>query len=249
MDTEPCISLLFSAKEKKKKNSLSKLKQYATDRQYLSTMMKRYADGQGIGLRISRQFSTNGSKIAKELEILNALCERKIEYSAVISPASPIYEALESTKLTEKQQKCIQAKALCDRAKEEKEVVLKESIDLYNYLVKKSNAILEDIIVLQESEKSRKNLGMLQFLHLKHLNIELLSENCYLDSQLQTSCTVLPKVVHDILRLELLSNQVISSIPTKEEMQQILEELKMLEDCNDSDNDEDDEDVNGEGEI
>lgn len=43
LNTEPCISLLLAVNEKKKKNILTKLKQYATDRQYLSSMMKKYA--------------------------------------------------------------------------------------------------------------------------------------------------------------------------------------------------------------
>ena len=43
IDTEPGHSLLLSAKAKRKHSSLAKLKSHATERRYLSTLMKKYA--------------------------------------------------------------------------------------------------------------------------------------------------------------------------------------------------------------
>lgn len=171
----------------------------------------------------------------------------KIDYNSVISPDSAIYQDLQSTKLTEKQQKCIQTKALLERAKEEKDAILKESILFSDYLTKKSSDILQRIENLQEDTKNRKNLGMLQYLHLKHLNLEILSDVCNFNLNNST----LPKLVHNILSVDVLTNNETDCFPTKDEMQIILQEIEALEECTESDNEDidvdDEDDVDDDG--
>lgn len=112
------------------------------------TINNVFSDGQGIGLRISNQFSQVVSKMKKELDIYNSYQDPPIELKSPLLPTSPLYNQLHSVNLTEQQQKAVEAKSLLSHAKEEKDILYKEMNVYSKYLVNQSSEILNNTIFL-----------------------------------------------------------------------------------------------------
>ncbi|XP_071140726.1 uncharacterized protein [Mytilus edulis] len=219
--------LLESAQTKRKSACLVKLKELATDRQYLSSLMKKYAEGQAIGIRISKQFSSNFLKIKKEVDKLNAINNTNLDSKQFLSLESEIYDQLESRKISENQQKAVQSKCLIDHAEEESNNIDIEIKKYLLYLSKQSKEIIDTINNLLPLEGNRFHLGKINYLFVKHFNIETLFHSCFtLFEHTVTDVSIVPRIVHDKLNTELSRSL---NLPTEEEMTTIFQEIEQFE--------------------
>lgn len=91
-----------------------------------------FSEGQAIGIRISKQFSSNFLKIKKEVDKLNAINNTNLDSKQFLSLESEIYNQLESRKISENQQKAVQSKCLIDHAEEERNNI---DIEIKKYLL------------------------------------------------------------------------------------------------------------------
>ncbi|CAG2254522.1 unnamed protein product [Mytilus edulis] len=227
LSSERQQQIFQSARGKRIYSSLVKLKELATDRQYLSSLMRKYADGQAIGIRVSKQFTINLNKIKKEVENYNVVVNEENHFQMFLTPASEIFSQLDSRKLSEKQQKAVQSKSLYEHAAEEYKMILKEITDYFNYISYQSSEITRSIDNLMSQEQTRYNLGMMQYLSLKHFNIESLFNNCFrLFEDLVTDFQTVPNTVHDQLTIH-MSNS--TNKPYEEELEIILQEIENYE--------------------
>ncbi|XP_046342970.2 uncharacterized protein LOC124123831 [Haliotis rufescens] len=69
--SEQFLSLLSSARQKKSKSLLIKLRQQCIEKVYLQELNKKYSRGQNISIRLSRQMKTSKSYIDKTLTEFN----------------------------------------------------------------------------------------------------------------------------------------------------------------------------------
>lgn len=167
------------------------------------------------------------NKIKKEVENYNVVVNEENHFQMFLTPASEIFSQLDSRKLSEKQQKAVQSKSLYEHAAEEYKMILKEITDYFNYISYQSSEITRSIDNLMSQEQTRYNLGMMQYLSLKHFNIESLFNNCFrLFEDLVTDFQTVPNTVHDQLTIH-MSNS--TNKPYEEELEIILQEIENYE--------------------
>lgn len=204
-------------------------------------------EGQAIGIRISKKFSANFSKIKKEVDFLNTVSNGVEDVKNFLSPSSSVFDQLTTRKLSANQQQAVQAKCLNDHSREEYANIEQEIKQFMSHLSFQSEEILEQIIILSRLEKSRQNLGMLQYLHQKHLDIERLYSSCRHLFE-DVVITSIPSIVGELLqKAQSTLSQNSLDMPSEEDIRAIIEEIEMAEnhyrdvDEEEEDYDEDDE--------
>ncbi|XP_050399968.2 uncharacterized protein LOC126817161 [Patella vulgata] len=156
-ENEPFNRILKSAQKKRRINSLEKLRQYSSERQYLSSLMKEYADGQVLGSCIGRKLTANTAKIKKELTILNnGRFTSRTEFSDVSLPTLPIFDELSECSLNSDQIKAAEAASLKEHAHEEMTVVHCEIAAYHRYLLSAINDIRSETKDLQLSSSTKE---------------------------------------------------------------------------------------------
>ncbi|CAG2217118.1 unnamed protein product [Mytilus edulis] len=143
------------------------------------------------------------------------------------SSASRIIHRLESRKISENQQKAVQSKCLIDHAEEESNNIDIEIKKYLLYLSKQSKEIIDTINNLLPLEGNRFHLGKINYLFVKHFNIETLFHSCFtLFEHTVTDVSIVPRIVHDKLNTELSRSL---NLPTEEEMTTIFQEIEQFE--------------------
>ena len=135
------------------------------------------ADGQGVGLRVSKSFTINSGKMKKELDIFNSYTAEKVDIKDVSSPTLPIFHELETTTLTNLQQKAVVTHFHLLHAKDEITHIQKEALAFLLYLSSQSQAIL-NLIESTIEVADRHSLGKRMYFMNQHLYIEHLWDLC-----------------------------------------------------------------------
>ncbi|KAL3884204.1 hypothetical protein ACJMK2_030423 [Sinanodonta woodiana] len=148
--------------EKRKTSLIKILKDSAAERTFLLSLMKKYADGQDIAIRVGRKLQQTNHKINQRLKELNELDASKLNFADVCTPSSQIYQPVEDTVSPLKLQ-AIDCYTSYLRAEEE--IALQDKI------------IMDEILSLQDVEKSRSIFGKTNCLLLLKLQYEKLIEN------------------------------------------------------------------------
>ncbi|KAK6181329.1 hypothetical protein SNE40_009207 [Patella caerulea] len=215
--------------DKRKLSSLLKLKTLAVERQYIGSLMKKYADGQALGVRLGKQFSKNFVKMERELEILNSHSKVLYTFNNISSPASELYEDLKKSSLNDCQQLKAQSFAAFKHAKFEIESSKQEITKLHHYLLNQQKTVTEYIETSkQQLNSSKYHRGLSQY-YFKIINkiYEILcnSKPCF-----DSIGISIDAMLSDHRKIVNQGQSFISPIPNDE----ILEEIEFstqIEDC------------------
>ncbi|KAL3868130.1 hypothetical protein ACJMK2_040966 [Sinanodonta woodiana] len=167
---------LKCGREKRKTSLIKILKDSAAERTFLLSLMKKYADGQDIAIRVGRKLQQTNHKINQRLKELNELDASKLNFADVCTPSSQIYQPVEDTVSPLKLQ-AIDCYTSYLRAEEE---IALSSVEMKAYLAwayRQDKIIMDEISSLQDVEKSRSIFGKTNCLLLLKLQYEKLIEN------------------------------------------------------------------------
>ncbi|XP_033743002.1 uncharacterized protein LOC117329255 [Pecten maximus] len=130
---------LESGQEKTKRAILKGLRQTAVERTYLLELVKKYARGQSVAKRLNTQIKKMNTEMRKKIEEFNLVGDldplpRTISFDDVKSVDSELWNHLSSDHIQEnhqrvpvaEKQKAVDLLCLCDRCKEEKDIVQNE---------------------------------------------------------------------------------------------------------------------------
>lgn len=88
---------------------------HSCHQQYTTAIFVVYnEDGQGVGLRVSKQFKINTSKINRELTNLNIVNTEPVVFRSVATPNYDVYKELKESTLSSQQQKAVELLHLID---------------------------------------------------------------------------------------------------------------------------------------
>ncbi|KAL3846531.1 hypothetical protein ACJMK2_017511 [Sinanodonta woodiana] len=138
------------------------LKNSATERTFLLSLMKKYADGQDIAIRVGRKLQQTNHKINQRLKELNELDASKLNFADLRTPLK--LQAID---------------CYTSYLRAEEEIAL-SSVEMKAYLAwayRQERIIMDEISSLQDVEKSRSIFGKTNCLLLLKLQYEKLIEN------------------------------------------------------------------------
>ncbi|XP_063399129.1 uncharacterized protein LOC134683743, partial [Mytilus trossulus] len=129
---------LSSAKEKNRLHILKKLQRLISERHFLLDLIKKYARGQAIAIRLSKQVQKVVAKIKQSLAEYNLVGEPsmsfplKLDFEDIKNQENEIWRKVEVTdqadNLSAVKRQAIQLKSMIDRAKEEQCLVKAEMV-------------------------------------------------------------------------------------------------------------------------
>ncbi|XP_052077894.1 uncharacterized protein LOC127715794 [Mytilus californianus] len=156
-------SHLSSAKEKNRLFILTKLQRSTSERHFLLDLIKKYARGQAIAIRLSKQVQKVVAKIKQALAEYNLVGEPstsfplKLNFDDIKNQDNEIWQKLEVTdradSLSAVKRQAIQLKSMIDRAKEEQCLVKQEMVSTIKWY-KHQHSLL--IASMNNATKGRK---------------------------------------------------------------------------------------------
>ncbi|XP_052086482.1 uncharacterized protein LOC127723773 [Mytilus californianus] len=143
-DCETFISCLIAAKTKEKKLALTAIRQHVSEKQYLLKLIRKYAKGQSIYHRLSKQLKCVIKKEKKSIDGYNKIGEPCFNMPLIIcsddvnTVESEIFNCLGQNQGSSRipsvmKQEIVQLKCLVTRCQEEKELLKQEMSSTLNW--------------------------------------------------------------------------------------------------------------------
>ncbi|KAK3731623.1 hypothetical protein QZH41_015887, partial [Actinostola sp. cb2023] len=158
---------------KKKENFLLKMQRMASERLFLPEMKKKYADGQSIAIKLSKQISRVTDHIRRNMMTCNGLGTNVLHFEDVKDPCSSVYSySVNSSMQVPNSIKTQLVDLLClkKRCEEEIALVKKEMIQLLSFHLSQINFIDECTQSLTDTVLDK---GVKALLSAKKLSLQL----------------------------------------------------------------------------